>query len=329
VLTGDVQYIQALRGGPANKGAWSSTTYYEKDDFVTYAGSSWLCTATAPIVNSVPNDTNADWLCIARKGDAGGTGGQATAYSAAGWLNQSWAPSAGVLRNIIETLAKLTDIASLAPIASPSFTGNPSRSTAPTNADRSASLATTAWVGTNFATLDSPVLLNNPSAPTQAISDVSGKLATTKFVDDYARGRSWGVLVYAQQTIAYAIPSGSYAIVPFPTELIDSSNLFTVTGYFTPTVTGFYSVSCNLFFSVSSGSVGLYAAAIYQANTNISILFLDNATGVTVCNGGQAVVQMTAGLPYHIRAFSSAAAPSIGVPAGALNTLTIERVSLI
>jgi hypothetical protein len=328
VLTGDVQYIQALRGGPANKGAWSSTTYYEKDDFVTYAGSSWLCTATAPIVNSVPNDANANWICIAKKGDAGGTGGQATAYSAAGWLNQSWAPSAGVLRNQIETLAKLTDIGTLAPIASPTFTGNPSRSTAPTNADRSAGLATTAWTGTNFAPIDSPAFLNNPSAPTQALTDVSGKLATTKFVDDYARGRSWGVLVYAQQNVAFSLTSGTYVMVPFATEVVDSAGTFT-NGIFTPTVTGLYRISCNLFLTVPSGAVGLYAAAIFQSNTIIGMLFLDTASGIYVSNSGQNTIQLTASTPYNVRAYASGSTPTIGIQAGVMNSLTIERVSLI
>jgi hypothetical protein len=189
-------------------------------------------------------------------------------------------------------------------------------------------LPTTNWVGSQFAPIDSPAFRNNPSAPTQALTDVSGKLATTKFVDDYARGRSWGVLVYAQQNVAFSLTSGAYLMVPFSAEVVDSQGSFT-NGIFTPTVTGLYQFSCNLFFTVPSGAVGLYAAAIYQGNTNIGGLFLDNSSGGSVANSGQNTVQLTSGVPYHVRAYSSAAVPSIGIQAGTLNTLTIDRVSLI
>jgi hypothetical protein len=327
LLTGDVQYAQALRGGPDPKGPWNTTTYYQKDDFVTYAGSSWLCIATAPIVSSTPNDANPNWLCIAKKGDAGGTGGQATAYSASGWLNQLWAPSAGVLRNVIEGLAKLTDIANLASIASPAFTGNPSRTTSPLASDRSQQIPTTSWVGGLFATIDSPAFTSNPSAPTQAVTDVSGKLATTKFVDDYSRARTWGTIVYAQQNSAFSFPASIYTMIPFTTELVDSANLF-LNGIFTPAATGLYDISYGGGMTVPSGAVGLYAVALHQGSSLIGILFLDVTTSGTVWQSGTVRLNLVAGTPYNLRIYVSGSNPSIptGTPP---NWISIDRVSLL
>lgn len=80
--------------------------------------------------------------------------------------------------------------ATLAPLASPAFTGSP---TAPTPAvsDASTRIATTSFVAASFlakmdaastyAPLASPALTGTPTAPTPAASDSSTRLATTAF----------------------------------------------------------------------------------------------------------------------------------------------------
>lgn len=327
VLTSNQQYIDALTGGPRLKGAYSGATIYRVGDVAQYGGTLWYYYSQTPSSGKTPTIGSSFWTEFGFKGDPGGTNGQNTAYDATGWMNALWAPSANVIRNLVENvLIKASTVTNM--FTNTVLAGNPSRSTAPNNTDRSSGLATTAWVGTNFATLDSPALINNPSAPTQVISDVSGKLATTKFVDDYVRGRSWGLIVYAQQNTVVNLTSGTYTIVPFPTEIIDSLNIF-AGGFFTPAVTGVYRINSNLFFSVPSGAVGLYGAAVYQGAVSLGVLFLNNASGTTAVDSGDCTISLTAGIAYHIRAYSSNPAPTIGTGLGTLNTLSIERVNLI
>ena len=327
VLTSNQQYVDALRGGPQLQGTYSGAAIYRVGDAVRYSGTIWYYYSMVPTSGNTPTTGSAFWVEFALKGDPGGTGGTDTAYNATGWLGALWAPSANAIRNLVENvLIKASTVTAM--FTDTVLAGNPSRSTAPTNADRSSGLATTAWTGTNFATLDSPSLLNNPSAPTQSITDVSGKLATTKFVDDYIRGRSWGVLLYAQQNTAVTLTSGVYTIVPFPTEIIDSLNAF-ASGIFTPAVTGTYRISCNLFLKVPSGALGVYAAGIFQGSTHIATLFLGTSTGSDAIESGHATIQLTAGVGYQVRAFCSGTTPTIGIGATIQNTLTIDRVNLI
>lgn len=117
ILTQTADYAEQLRGGPNAKGAWVATTYYRKGDLVSYGGSSWLYIYNQPTLNIAPSVANAAyWMLAAAKGDGGGTNGQDTAYSGVGWDGALWAPTANVIRDIIETLA---------PKASPVFTGDP------------------------------------------------------------------------------------------------------------------------------------------------------------------------------------------------------------
>lgn len=79
-------------------------------------------------------------------------------------------------------LTAATDISGLAPINSPHFTGVP---TAPTPAlnDNSGKIATTAYVqGQAYAPLNSPAFTGVPTAPTAAVDTNTTQLATTAFV---------------------------------------------------------------------------------------------------------------------------------------------------
>lgn len=72
----------------------------------------------------------------------------------------------------------------LAPLASPVFTGDPQAPT-PATADNDTSIATTAYVKSNLATyapLASPALTGNPTAPTASPGDNDTSIATTAFV---------------------------------------------------------------------------------------------------------------------------------------------------
>lgn len=80
-------------------------------------------------------------------------------------------------------------VASLATLASPTFTGTPAAPTASPGTNTT-QVATTAFVATSYAPLASPALTGNPTAPTQSQADNSTKLATTAYVDTGLGGKS-------------------------------------------------------------------------------------------------------------------------------------------
>lgn len=72
--------------------------------------------------------------------------------------------------------------ATLAPIASPTFTGDPKAPT-PSTSDNDTSIATTAFVKAQaYAALASPTFTGDPKAPTPALGDNDTSIATTAFV---------------------------------------------------------------------------------------------------------------------------------------------------
>lgn len=165
-------YREALRGGPNPKGLWNSAVFYRDGDFVGYGGSGWLYIHPDPAAGIAPSLGNPTrWMLASQKGDAGGTGGQDTAYNASGWDGAIWAPSANAIRDIIETLA---------PKASPEFTGNPQ---CPTQllTDEDFSIASTQYVANKISDR-----LNSYTPTTQANTDSSTKPATTAFVKNVA-----------------------------------------------------------------------------------------------------------------------------------------------
>lgn len=72
-------------------------------------------------------------------------------------------------------------VADYAPLASPALTGIPTGPT-PVAGNSSTQLATTAFVATSFAPLASPTFTGDPKAPTPAASDRDTSIATTAFV---------------------------------------------------------------------------------------------------------------------------------------------------
>jgi hypothetical protein len=167
-------YAIVLRGGPRWQGDYVATTYYQLDDGVQYAGSSWIYINPDPAAGQTPSSTNTTyWMCSAKKGDPGGTGGNDIPYDAIGWDGATWAPSANAIRDIVEQLARANDAA---------LTGNP---TAPTQAvgNSSTRLATTAFVIAEILNrFTSPNFLGVPLCPTPLLPDNSGAIANTNFV---------------------------------------------------------------------------------------------------------------------------------------------------
>jgi hypothetical protein len=100
--------------------------------------------------------------------------------------NTAWA-------DIATNFATTASLASYAPLASPTFTGNPVAPT-PTAGDNDTSIATTAFVQTAIAgkadssalalkaDLASPTFTGDPKAPTPSIADNDTSIATTAFV---------------------------------------------------------------------------------------------------------------------------------------------------
>ena len=181
LLTSNTDYVEALRGGPKFKGNYSSTTYYQKDDAVAYNGASWIYLADEPAAGITPIDTSTYWQKIAAKGDSGGTGGNDTAYDAASWDGQTDAPSRNALRDIIQQLARVSQLADYAPLNSPNFSGTPTAEN-PLASDRTTRIATTRWVGDSFASFDSPAFTGNPTVQTPDVASNSGRIASTAYV---------------------------------------------------------------------------------------------------------------------------------------------------
>ncbi|HYA24086.1 MAG TPA: hypothetical protein VEF05_07985 [Terriglobales bacterium] len=79
-------------------------------------------------------------------------------------------------------------VSSLAPLASPTFSGTPTAPT-PATADSSGEIATTAYVqNQGYATLNSPAFRGTPTSPTQTAGDSSPSIATDAFVQNALAG---------------------------------------------------------------------------------------------------------------------------------------------
>ncbi|BAZ39389.1 hypothetical protein NIES4101_53420 [Calothrix sp. NIES-4101] len=306
LIASDADYVESLRGGPRFKGEYNASTYYQRDDAVTYAGSSWVYINADPANGQTPSLINtAYWQILAEKGEPGGTGGQDTPYDATGWNGATWAPTANAVRDVIETLAKLTDLTGFAPINNPTFTGNVNRSTIPTFGDRTSQLATTQWVGNEFATLASPTFTGNPAAPTQALSDYSNKLATTKFVQDYFNNQGGNnPLFIAYKTNDQSLSNGTN-ILNFNAEQVDTNAAFVPsTATFTSPISDWYEFSASVYLERTAGTQ-IDAAAVdihvFSGATLLGIYRLDVAVNYT-----QQFLQMKGSCPIFMIASSTA-----------------------
>ena len=86
--------------------------------------------------------------------------------------------------NPVQNKAVTAELNKKAPLASPTFTGNP-KAPSPTSMSNDTSIATTAFVQNRMntkANIASPAFTGTPTAPTPAATDNSTKIATTAFV---------------------------------------------------------------------------------------------------------------------------------------------------
>jgi hypothetical protein len=174
---------------------FSAATNYAVGDFVIEAGRGYR--AKVPIV-SKPFDA-ADWETITVSGEFEPPilPGTTTQYWRGDKTWQTLDKNAVGLSNVDNTSdankpvsgPQQTALNLKANIASPTFTGDPKAPT-PAYPDNDTSIATTAFVSTNFASLISPALGGNPTAPTPPLNDNDTSIATTAFVQaellDYA-----------------------------------------------------------------------------------------------------------------------------------------------
>jgi hypothetical protein len=94
-----------------------------------------------------------------------------------------------VTKSQMDAAIAAIDLSTLAPLASPTFTGDPKAPT-PSTADNDTSIATTAYVQANLASYApkaSPALTGVPTAPTASAGNNSTQIATTAYVDAAAK----------------------------------------------------------------------------------------------------------------------------------------------
>lgn len=165
-------------------------------------------------------------------------------------------------------------LTSLAPTASPAFTGAPTAPTAGAGSNTT-QIATTAFVTTNFAPLASPSLTGTPIAPTPSTADSSTKVATTAYVQNQGYATTSALATKSAQFTGSASTSG-YIKDPTTGIIIQWGRINKTTN--TPTITQSFPIAFpNAVFSVTSGmytggnSVNFFNAVYSFTNSQITI----------------------------------------------------------
>jgi microcystin-dependent protein len=156
-----------------NTGTWQSTQVYTYGSLVQYQGNTYSSISVAPQVGNNPVTATDKWRIFAQGGATGsGTSGDNVAYDATAWNDPVLglkAPSKKAVRDIIETLARTTDLTSLAPKSGALLT-SPRTNSSVALGDRSNLIVTSNWVQTN---LDAVRLAINPIGSVQAYAGAS------------------------------------------------------------------------------------------------------------------------------------------------------------
>lgn len=196
VLQEDPLFTQALIDFLVSQ-PYVNTQPYRKGNIVAVGGSSYQAIVDN-VVGQPPASSPTYWRVLAAKGDAGGTGGNDTAFGAS-WDGDLNAPSKNAVYDYVNLLA---------PKASPVFTGTP---TAPTAASTTVTtqIATTAFVDDRIsARFASPAFTGTPTAPTQADTTNSTAIATTAFTKNTYHRYSRVIGSFAQNTAGGASVAG-------------------------------------------------------------------------------------------------------------------------
>ncbi|MCC5644810.1 hypothetical protein LC607_18065 [Nostoc sp. CHAB 5824] len=297
LLTTDADFVEALRGGPRFKGAYSAATYYQRDDSVTYGGSSWVYINADPTAGQTPSVINTGyWQILAEKGDTGGTLGNDTTYDATGWNGATDAPSRNAVRDLVEgLLVKASALSAYAPLNNPIFVGTPTTPT-PSASDRTTTIPNTAWVGGEFATINSPALSGTPTTPTPGTSSNSLVIANTAWVKSLA-GIASGI---ASLDSSAKIPTaqlgflqslGASGYVRLPNNLLIQWAEYTVPSQsFTASTFYTFPISFPLAFSQVYQCVGCQAAGNSVSSVSLTFESLSTTQVVATIAYGTTIV---------------------------------------
>jgi Phage Tail Collar Domain len=152
-----------------HRGSYDPLAFYKKGDIATIDTGAYQYISNISANGNYVTDTSYWRLLVSRGLTGTGTSGNNAIYGL-GWSGQTDAPSRNAVYNKIETLASISQLATLAPLASPSFTGLPTAPT-PTIGDNTTKLATTAFVNTTTDNVGKvPVGLISPWGTTSAPS---------------------------------------------------------------------------------------------------------------------------------------------------------------
>ncbi len=226
----------------------------------------------------------------------------------------------------------------LAPLASPAFTGNPTAPT-PSTADNDTSVATTAFVQNNladYATIASPNLSGTPTAPNPTDLSDSTQIATTAWVRDI-----FTPLVLARKGDISNFLDNTNTDVVYNSELIDSNSIYdTSTGVFTIPANqgGHYLVTASITLSGTAISnftrlaLGLYTSA----GTFVQRLF-DIEDGGTLTElthpHGTVLVQLSSSTGYKIQCFQTNLGATTATTPGSggfqQSTLSVMRLPVL
>lgn len=181
-----------------------------------------------------------------------------------------------------------------APLASPTFTGNPTLPTGTiavtqTPGNSSTAVATTAFVTTSFAPLASPTLTGVPVAPTASTGTSTTQLSTTAFVaNTFAAPPSYGATT----------PGAVHATTISATGLISPTSTMGIAGTITNDNT-------------QAGSVGEHITATGSA-VSLTNNVLANITSISLSAGDWEVMGSTA---YNPAGTTTMAALTLGISA--------------
>lgn len=139
------------------KGYYDPLAWYSRGDVITWDGGSYLYYYSERTQGILPS-TATHWQKLADRGETGtGTSGNDNPFDA-GWNGQTDAPSRNAIYDALQNYALSSTVSGFAPINSPSFTGTPVRTVAPSPSSNNSELATTAWVQSLVATVQKAIV---------------------------------------------------------------------------------------------------------------------------------------------------------------------------
>ncbi len=229
-----------------------------------------------------------------------------TAYPT-GWNGDTVRPATrNALYDIISTLAT---------IASPAFTGNPTAPT-PSAGDNDTSIATTAFVQTelnDYATTASPTFTGTPAAPTATQGTDSAQLATTSFVQGEVENQAdnFAIIedVKANDTFGGAASAG-YNTRTLNTETYDPNGLVTLSSNQFTLAAGTYEIVARApAIQVDSHRIDLYNVTDASYDIIGAAEFAPNAatTDALLTYAGGGVITIASSKTFEIRHYCQTA----------------------